>query len=93
MISAYIFTAGLIIVTIYLVLMWFFLKTIKLKNTELWIRLGEPSIFKSYSDSNVKVLKYLFSSDQKPILAYVLKYLFVMFIIVFASYIFMFFYE
>ena len=77
----------------YLVLMWLFFKTIKRENTKLWVRLGEPSIFKSSPDSNIKVLKYLFGSDPKPMLAHILKYLFVVFVIIFASYIFMFFYE
>jgi hypothetical protein len=93
MIGSYIFIVGFIVAVIYLVLTWLFLGTIKRKNPELWIRLGEPSIFKSSSDSNIKVLKYLFSSDQKPTLAHILKYLFILFIIIFIGYVFLFFYE
>lgn len=93
MLGPYFFAAGFIVVLIYLVVMWSFCGTMKSENPELWIKLGEPSIFKSSPDSNIKVLKYLFSHDEKPLLAYLLKYLFILFIIIFAGFVFMFFYE
>lgn len=93
MIGTCFFVAGLVVAVIYLLLISFLFKKLRDEYPKIWFSLGEPSVLKASADSNIKVLKYLFNDDSKPPLAHVLKYLFVLFVIIFVCYVLLFFFE
>lgn len=82
-----IFIAAFVVAVINVILLWNVYEYLKKNDHLLWEKLGEPSIFRPSIGSNMKILRYLFNTDPKPISAHILRYTFILFSLLFACYI------